>query len=107
MLPGETLTHNEVIRTTDNIKNKYEEMLNHETEDDYDADDEIPDKNEGYNNDEGEILDKNEGYNNDESLNKAKSGQKSLNVGIQQKKHATAPLKRGMVAGKSAERYKS
>ena len=29
MLQGETLTHNEVIRTTDNIKTKYEEMLNH------------------------------------------------------------------------------
>ena len=29
MLPGETLTRNEAIGTTDNIKNKYEEMLNH------------------------------------------------------------------------------
>ena len=28
MLPGETLTYNEA--TTDNIKTKYEEMLNHE-----------------------------------------------------------------------------
>ena len=29
MLQGETLTRNEVIRATDNMKNKYEEMLNH------------------------------------------------------------------------------
>ena len=77
MLQGETLTHGEA--TIDNLKTKYEEMLNHAeiitiTEDDYDADDEIPDKNEGYNNDESEILDKNEGKNNDEGHNKAKSG---------------------------------
>ena len=51
----------------------YDEETPTYTEDDYDADDEIHNKNEGYN-DEGEILDKNEGYNNDESLNKAKSG---------------------------------
>ena len=48
------------------------------TEDDYDADDEIPDKNEGYNNDEGEILDKNEGNNNNEGHNKAKAGRNPL-----------------------------
>ena len=29
MLQGETLTYKEVIRITDNMKNKYEEMLNH------------------------------------------------------------------------------
>ena len=63
MLPGETLTYGKA--TIDNMKTKFEEMLNHEeiqwpitwlqnhdydeetpihTEDDYDADDEIPGK---------------------------------------------------------------
>ena len=69
-------------------------MLNHETEDDYDADDEIPDKNEGYNNDEGEILDKNEGYNNDESHNKAKAGRNPYKCGNLAKKACNSFLKR-------------
>ena len=58
MLPGETLTYGKA--TIDNIKTKFEEIPNHEdinhdydeetpihTEDDYDADDEILEKNEG------------------------------------------------------------
>ena len=48
-----------------NSNNDYDEEMPNYTEDDYDADDEIPDKNESYNNDVGH---------NNESLNKAKSG---------------------------------
>ena len=51
-----------------------EEMLSH-TEDDYDADDEIPDKKWRH-----KFFDKNE--NNDEGHNKAKAGRNPYNVGI-------------------------
>ena len=91
MLQGETLTHNKAYQeipitwkpincTKTNIwlqNHDYDEETRDYNEEDYDADDEIPDKKWKH-----KFFDKNERYNNDEGHNKAKAGRNPYNVGI-------------------------